>query len=104
LPETTDTLLNNIFLSLNMPRGSWWFNQQFGSRLHELNREKDVARVEMLARKYAEEALQWLLESGRAAAVEAATVRVSGGLLLTVTVTPAAGESVNFEKFVPVGA
>ncbi|MCX5785660.1 MAG: phage GP46 family protein [Elusimicrobia bacterium] len=102
--ETTDTLLNNIFMSLSIPRGSWWFNPEFGSRLHELNREKDVARVAMLAVTYAKEALQWLVDANKASAVDAATSHVKGGLVLTVTVTTAAGEPVTFEKFIPVGA
>ncbi len=101
--ETTDTLMNNIFLSLNIQRDNWWFTPAFGSRLHELNREKNVARVEMLAVNYAKEALQWLVETKRASAVDAATTHIKGGLILMVTVTTAAGKPVIFEKFISVG-
>ncbi|MGD9642767.1 MAG: phage GP46 family protein [Elusimicrobiales bacterium] len=102
--ETTGTLLNNIFMSINMLKGSWWFNPDFGSRLHEIAREKDTTRAEMLARSYAEEALRWLVETKRAQSVAASTARTKGGLVLTVTAVSAAGEEVSFEKFVRVGA
>ncbi len=101
--DTTNDLLNNIYMSLNMQKGSWWFNQDFGSRLDELNREKDVPSAALKAVTYAKEALQWLVETKRATAVDAATSRVKGGLVLTVSITTASGETVTFEKFVPVG-
>ncbi len=100
---TTTTLINNIYLSLAMPIGSWWFDVNFGSRDHELNREKDVALAAKKAEASAREALQWLLDTKRATAVDVVTSRVNGGLVRTVTVTPAAGDPVVFEKFIPVG-
>jgi len=101
--ETTSTLLNNVYLSLSIRKGSWWFAPKFGSELHLLRQEKDVAAAAMLAKKYTEEALQWLLDTGRASAVDVVVERITGGLLITGTVTTAAGVQVPFSKFVTVG-
>ena len=53
----TDTLANAVYLRLATPLGSYWQDPALGSRLHELQRLKDVARVAVLARQYAEQAL-----------------------------------------------
>lgn len=60
------TLANAVYLRLTTPLGSWWKDPSLGSRLHELRREKDRPRVGILATQYAEQALQPLLDDGRA--------------------------------------
>ncbi|USE78056.1 phage GP46 family protein [Cupriavidus gilardii] len=93
----TDTLANAVYLRLATPLGSWWADPTLGSRLHELKREKDVARVAVLARQYAEQALRPLLNDGRATAITVQTSRPrSGWLLLQITVTQASGEDRHF--------
>lgn len=86
----TQALANPVYLRLMMPLGSWWENSELGSKLHLLQREKDVSRVRVLAKQYAEEALAPLVDDGRAASV---TVTVSQGnpgwLLLLVDVVTA---------------
>ncbi|WP_242671874.1 phage GP46 family protein [Stutzerimonas kirkiae] len=49
-----------------------------GSRLHELQRCKDLARIGKLAQQYAEQALQPLLDDGRAYNYRAAPQRLAG--------------------------
>lgn len=60
------TLANAVYIRLMTPLGTWWKEPSLGSRLHELRREKDRPRVGILAKQYAEKALQPLLNDGRA--------------------------------------
>ena len=58
-----NNLANAVYLRLMTPLGSYWADPTLGSRLHELQREKDVSRVAVLARQYAEEALAPLVRT-----------------------------------------
>ena len=40
---------NAVYVRLMTPLGSWWADPALGSRLHELQRSKDLARVRILA-------------------------------------------------------
>ena len=51
LNASASSLLNNIYLSLMIPLGSWWFNPSFGSRLHLL-RHAPLAPVVVPARRH----------------------------------------------------
>lgn len=66
----SDDLGNNIYLSLMVRKGSWLFNPSFGSRLYLLEREKALDRVAKKALEYCNEALKWILDSGRAESCE----------------------------------
>lgn len=100
-----DHLGNAVYLRLMTPRGTWWADPTLGSRLHELAREKDVPRISILARQYAEQALQPLLDDGRARAIEVTAEQPHNGrCLLHVRVTEAGGAAYAFEHFVRVGA
>jgi phage gp46-like protein len=67
------------------PLGSYWADPELGSRLHELAREKDVARVAVLAKQYSEEALKPPLNDGRAlqVTIDVERVRIPPGLVAT---------------------
>ncbi|MDB5802258.1 MAG: hypothetical protein JWL63_3197 [Rhodocyclales bacterium] len=95
-------LLNACFLRLSTPLGSYWRDRAFGSRLHELAREKDVARIELLARQYASQALKPVLDDGRATAVHVESQRQNGRLYLLVSVTAASGETLIYKHLVKV--
>lgn len=96
-------LENAVYLRLTTPQGSYWADPSLGSRLHELKREKDVSRVRMLARQYAEQALNPLLNDGRATALEVSTQEPrSGWLILLITITDAAGNPHPFRHPVKV--
>jgi phage gp46-like protein len=97
------TITNNIYLSLMVPQGSWFHNPEFGSRLHLLRREKNTERTAYLAREYCREALQWLLDSGRATAIDI-TVQSDRSLdpyrlLILVEATQADGMQISFTLF-----
>lgn len=98
-------LANAGYLRLMTPLGSWFGDPTLGSRLHELQREKDLARVERLARQYARDALQPILADGRASSIGIETERVkdatgAGRLLLAIAIVDAVGERTTFR--VPV--
>jgi phage gp46-like protein len=101
----TTNLQNAVYLRLTTPLGSWWADPTLGSRLYELVREKDVARVRTLARQYAEQALQPILDDGRASSIiVTAQHPVSSKLLLLIEVTQANGKVMPvFEHYVNVG-
>lgn len=85
--ESSDTLANAVYIRLMTPLGSWWADPSLGSKLHLLQREKDKSRVRLLARQYAEQALQPLLDDGRASSIVVQTESYQPGwLLLLVTV------------------
>ncbi|SOZ12091.1 phage GP46 family protein [Cupriavidus taiwanensis] len=95
--QRTDTLANAVYLRLMTPLGSWWADPTLGSRLHELAREKDLTRVAVLARQYAEQALSPIVDDGRAIRVVVSTTRANPGwLTLLVEVEEASGRVSHF--------
>jgi phage gp46-like protein len=74
-----DATLNALMLSLHIRRGAWFFNPDFGSRLHEIRTtsDRDIA----LARQYALEAVQWLLDAKIANTIELEVTPQRGGRL-----------------------
>lgn len=104
LRDDSGGLMNAIVLRILTPLGSFWAEPLLGSRLHELQREKDIARVSVLARQYSEQALQGLLDDGRATGINVQTQRNHDGrLLLAITVTSANGQKLVFTHPVKVG-
>jgi phage gp46-like protein len=102
--DNSGGLMNAIVLRILTPLGSYWAEPLLGSRLHELQREKDVARVAVLAKQYSEQALQGLLDDGRASAINVQTHRNHDGWLrLAIEVTAANGQRLTFNHLVKVG-
>lgn len=96
-------LANAVYLRLMTPLGSYWADASFGSRLHELQREKDLSRVALLARQYATQALAPILVDGRATAIDITAERPGNGrMLLLIEVTAASGERLTFTHPVTV--
>lgn len=105
--DPADGLANAVYLRLMTPLGSYWADAALGSRLHELQRAKDLPRVELLARQYAAQALQPILDDGRATAIDISTERIkaadaTGRLSLLIEVTAASGERHTFRHPVQV--
>lgn len=101
--DPANGLLNAAYLRLMTPLGSWFADAALGSRLHELAREKDVARAARLTRQYAEQALQPLLDDGRAQSISVRTDRPGNGwLVLAIELVDARGVSSAFELPVKV--
>lgn len=100
-------LANAVYLRLMTPLGSWFGDATLGSRLHELQREKDLPRVEALAKQYARDALQPILQDGRGTDLEVETERQkdasgAGRLALVVRLTDAQGATGVFRIYVKV--
>lgn len=100
-------LANAVYIRLATPLGSYWADPLLGSKLHLLQRTKDLPRVERQAKQYAEQALAPLLADGRALAIEISAQRVkaadgSGRLNLLIEVTAASGERLTFMYHVKV--
>lgn len=107
-PQTGDytdksicTLQNAIYIRLKTPKGSYWADPELGSLLHLLEREKDLKRVGMIAKQYAEEALEPLLKMGRADHIEVSPQQEVGGLILFIQVQTAQG-GFDYRHFVPI--
>ena len=104
-PANTGNLSNNVWLSLMINQGSFFQNPDFGSRLYLLRREKNTLQTASLAAEYVKEALQWLLDSGRAKALDVATekdAQNNGRLNAVIQVTKADGTTVTFKIFTGV--
>lgn len=90
-------LANAVYLRLMTPLGSYWAAPLLGSKLHLLQREKDLARVARLAQQYAEQALAPILADGRAKRIEISTEQPGNGrMLLLIEVTSAGGNRLTF--------
>lgn len=101
--KTISTLQNAVYIRLTTPLGSWWADGRVGSLLHTLQREKDVARVGLLAEQYAREALQPLLDDGRAQEINVSHQQPHNGwCVLLIEVRDARGDSYQFEHPVKV--
>ncbi len=100
--DPADGLANACHMRLEIPLGSYWADKTLGSRLHELQREKDLSRVAMLAKQYAEQALAPILADGRATQINVSTERMPGRLNLLIEVLAASGETLTFKHPVQV--
>jgi phage gp46-like protein len=81
-------------------RRGWWgdalFARPLGSRLWLLERAKRTEAVRLAAEGYILEALQWLIDDGIAAAVEASAEWRGAQLLAAVSITQPDGTSTTF--------
>lgn len=101
--DPANGLANAAYLRLMTPLGSWWQNANFGSRLHELQREKDVTRIQVLAKQYSETALKPILDDGRATTISVSTEQPHNGWIkLLIEITAASGEKLTFKHQVKV--
>ena len=101
--ESAQSIENELYIRLVTPLGSYWADTALGSRLHELRRQKHLPRIAVLARQYAEQALQPLLESGRAQNITViASSPRAGWLMLAVTAVDAGGNRVTLNHQVAV--
>lgn len=99
----TMQLANAVYLRLMTPKGSWWADPNLGSRLHELEREKDLTRIYKLAKQYSEQALQPILDDNRALAIDVTAQRIRKSVcLLSIRVHDLSGELQYFEHPVRV--
>ena len=110
-PATGDYLLNQsaqgieneVYVRLVTQLGSYWAEPALGSRLHELRRQKHLKRIEVLAKQYAEQALQPVIQSKRAQSIQVtASAPQHGWLKLHIEAVDAAGDTVTLSQKVAV--
>ncbi len=95
-------LIDAAALRLRTRRGSWWRNPLLGSRFYLL--KKDTSHALVLAKQYAEEALQPLVSSKRVKSMKVTATRVAvGSFKILVRLETPTGASVVVEHFVRVG-
>ena len=88
---------------LGIHRGKYWANPYLGSRLYTLKQSKDLSRNVVLAKQYAEEALEDLVPDRFDSIVVSASQSERSRVDLVVDVTRLTGESQKIPYFVPVG-
>ncbi len=99
----SDGLFVNVYLSLNIAQGSWWFNPGFGLRRRP--RMKNTPALATLLAQDCRDALQWLLDNGRATSVLVTALAVPdrpSWLNIQCAVTTATGRTITYDKFVEV--
>ena len=88
---------------LQIERFRYWANPNLGSRLYLLKRSKDVRRNHLLAKQYAEEALEDLVPDRFDSIVVSASQSERSRVDLVIDITRLTGESQKISYFVPVG-
>ena len=99
----TDSLANNIWLSLHIAKGSFFAQPAFGSQLHEIKKITDANLL--LARSYCLDALSWLRRIGRIKNTEATVSRdseVPNRIKIHVVVTKNDGNVADYSIFYSV--
>lgn len=94
---------NNLYLSLAIRKGTWWLDPEFG--LRDRGRMKITEKNIRLVRGDCLEALQWILDSGRARSVEVTVSRDTQNLnrlQASIEAVQADGRKVTFDKFIEV--
>jgi len=99
--EECTTIANNVFLSLSVERGSFFHRPGFG--LRKRARMKNTESTAALIRSDYKEALQWLVDTGRARSVAVSVQRDvlvdQHRLKILVEVTQADGRTLRFNTF-----
>jgi phage gp46-like protein len=94
-------LSNAVYLRITVPRGSYWADPEFGMR--QRTRLKDLERNKNLLIQDAREALQPLLDSGRADRIDVDAVWAHDGRLQLVGEVYQSGVSVaTFSRYIKV--
>ena len=100
--DPANGIANAVYLRLMTKLGSYWADPTLGSRLHELQREKDVVRVTRMAQQYAEQALAPLVSAKRVQSVVVSVARAVGMLELTIDIVTLSGTRATFTHPVKV--
>jgi phage gp46-like protein len=83
--DYADDLINNVLLSLQVKKGSFFLHPGFGSNLHEITSTRDTDIN--LAAKYAEDALAWIVALKKAEKIDVNAIRSSKNVIeLEITV------------------
>jgi len=99
-----DDLLTNVITSLEIEKGSWFAAPEFG--MLKRSRMKNTDRTARLIEGDIRAALQWLLDSNRATAIDVVMERDTtinlNRLIARISVTGSKGNRITYEKFMEV--
>lgn len=90
----TDSLANNLLLSLTVKKGSFFLDPGFGSRLHEISTtsEFDV----QLSIKHAEDATSWLVRTKKVISIQVSAERGQNWIEMKLRVDKNSEESTTY--------
>lgn len=97
--KATD-ILNNIIITLAIKKGTWWHDPQFG--LTDRPRLKNTPATARLIKQDIEQALQWIIDTGRAKSILVETWRDDNQrsrLNILITATQADGGVITYDTF-----
>jgi phage gp46-like protein len=100
-----DSIYNLLWTSINIEKGTFFADPEFGSKLSTLRREKNVPRARQLAERYSREATEWILKAGKATSIEVFSEVDSvdlNRLNIKITAIDKIGRVVNFQTFIEV--
>jgi len=98
--DPSSDILNNIIISLAIKKGSWWHDPLFG--VTHRPRLKNTPVSARLVKQDYEQALQWIIDAGRATGIIVETWRHEHDrhrLNVLVTATQANGHIVTYQTF-----
>jgi len=98
--EQAGDILNNIIISLAIKKGSWWHDPAFG--LTDRPRLKNTPATARLVKQDMEQALQWIIDAGRATSILVETWRDDNDrhrLNILITATQADGRAITYTTF-----
>ena len=98
-----DDVVQAVCMRLNIHRGKYWGNPNLGSRFHTFRRSKDVPRMLLLAKQYAEEALSDLIPSKLDSFSVSVKQNAVSRIDLDIEITRLTGQTQKISYFVPVG-
>ncbi len=101
--DMSSGLFNNVYLSLSIAQGSWWFNPSFG--LKKRGAMKNTPATASLLQGDYQLALKWLLSSSAATSIVVTPMAVPEDpfrLQIQSVVTAANGDVVTYSKYVRV--
>lgn len=94
--DDSDKLPNN-----QVDKRGWWSDNNIGSKLWLIEREKLLNEAKTKAEQYSKEALQWLVDEGIAETIltEATLVRGETALTLSIRIIQKSGEPIYFKYY-----
>jgi phage gp46-like protein len=97
-------LMNNVWLSLSVKKGSFFQNPDFG--LKDRGRMKNTERTAAIVVDDFRDALQWIVDTKKAKKIDVFAERDRTQdlhrLKILVAVTPVSGDAITFTRFVEV--
>jgi phage gp46-like protein len=102
--EKNSDIKTSIFLSLNIKKGDFFQNLDFGSELYKINKITD--QNVNLAKQYIQHALTWLISSGRATSLNVIVEKDSidkNRINVKIEMTEPSGNLVQYSMFRTVG-